>query len=102
MPDKQKVNVTAAKGRPMLTWVGKKPLSHVTAFPSQHVETHDAFGIHGVPSHDPETGDPPVGPACRGGPAVRNRDLQRTIGLDALVAYGYHTQSDSQKVEVRW
>ena len=54
MPDKQKGNVTAAKGRPMLTWVGKKPLSHVTAFPSQHVGTHDAFGIHGIPSHDPK------------------------------------------------
>jgi hypothetical protein len=45
----------------MLTWVGKQPLSHVTAFPVQHVETHDALGIHGLPSHDPETGDPADG-----------------------------------------
>jgi adenine-specific DNA-methyltransferase len=36
---KAEVKITAAKGRPMLTWVGKRPLSHVTAFPAQHVET---------------------------------------------------------------
>ena len=29
---------TRAKGRPMLSWVGKKPLSRVTAFPAQAVE----------------------------------------------------------------
>ncbi|MFN2544809.1 MAG: site-specific DNA-methyltransferase, partial [Actinomycetota bacterium] len=38
------MKVTAAKGRPMLTWVGKRPLSHVTAFPAQHVETFDPTG----------------------------------------------------------
>src|SRR5665213_807623 len=39
------VKVSAAKGRPMLTWVGKRPLGHVTAFPAQHVEN---FGdLHG-------------------------------------------------------
>lgn len=38
-PKKAEVKITAAKGRPMLTWVGKRPLSHVTAFPAQHVET---------------------------------------------------------------
>ncbi len=27
--------------RPMLQWVGKKPLSRVTAFPAQLVETFD-------------------------------------------------------------
>ena len=78
MPDKQKVNVTAAKGRPMLTWVGKQPLSHVTAFPAQHVETHDAFGIHGIPSHDAETGAPPVclrRTADRGGPAGMQKNV---------------------------
>ena len=37
-PKKLEVKITAAKGRPMLTWVGKRPLSHVTAFPAQHVE----------------------------------------------------------------
>lgn len=37
--DTAKVKITAAKGRPMLTWVGKRPLAHVTAFPAQHIET---------------------------------------------------------------
>jgi len=33
------VKIKPAKGRPMLTWVGKRPLHHVTAFPAQHIET---------------------------------------------------------------
>lgn len=41
---KQEVGITAAKGRPMLTWVGKRPLRHVVAFPAQHVETFDPAG----------------------------------------------------------
>lgn len=36
---KQEISVARAKGRPMLTWVGKKPLARVTAFPAQHIET---------------------------------------------------------------
>lgn len=36
------VTVGRAKGRPMLSWVGKKPLSRVTAFPAQHVERFSA------------------------------------------------------------
>ena len=36
---RQEVNIAAAKGRPMLTWVGKRPLRRVTAFPAQLVET---------------------------------------------------------------
>jgi len=39
MPEGKPVEIKAAKGRPMLTWVGKRPLRHVTAFPAQHVET---------------------------------------------------------------
>ena len=38
-PKKQEVTVSAAKGRPMLTWVGKRPLRRVTAFPAQLIET---------------------------------------------------------------
>lgn len=38
-PKKTEIKITAAKGRPMLTWVGKRPLSRVTAFPAQHIET---------------------------------------------------------------
>ncbi|MDP2812056.1 MAG: site-specific DNA-methyltransferase [Rhodocyclaceae bacterium] len=36
---KQEIPVARARGRPMLTWVGKKPLARVTAFPAQHIET---------------------------------------------------------------
>ena len=39
VPAQTTVAITAAKGRPMLTWVGKRPLRHVTAFPAQHIET---------------------------------------------------------------
>ncbi len=35
------VKITAAKGRPMLTWVGKRPLRHVKAFPAQHIESFE-------------------------------------------------------------
>ena len=38
------VKITAAKGRPMLTWVGKAPLRQVTAFPAQHIERFDPTG----------------------------------------------------------
>lgn len=33
------VKLTGAKGRPMLTWVGKRPLRYVRAFPAQHIES---------------------------------------------------------------
>jgi DNA modification methylase len=46
------VAITAAKGRPMLTWVGKRPLSRVTAFPAQRIDRHDALHILGVPVED--------------------------------------------------
>ena len=41
MPEKKKVAIKPAKGRPMLNWVGKRPLRHVTAFPAQIVEVTD-------------------------------------------------------------
>jgi DNA modification methylase len=39
MPEGKPVEIKPAKGRPMLSWVGKRPLRHVTAYPSQHIET---------------------------------------------------------------
>ncbi len=53
----KQVKITAAKGRPMLTWVGKRPLAQVTAFPAQLVERHDALGILGIPREDPDARD---------------------------------------------
>lgn len=40
----RQVEIAAAKGRPMLSWVGKKPLRYVPALPAQHIETYDPFG----------------------------------------------------------
>ena len=34
------VQIKPAKGRPMLTWVGKRPLRNVIAYPAQLVETY--------------------------------------------------------------
>lgn len=39
---KTTVKIAAAKGRPMLTWVGKRPLGQLPAFPAQLVETFEA------------------------------------------------------------
>lgn len=39
MSDIKKVEIRPAKGRPMLTWVGKRPLRDVIAYPAQLIET---------------------------------------------------------------
>ncbi|MCX7911034.1 MAG: hypothetical protein N2505_05595, partial [Endomicrobia bacterium] len=33
-----KIKITPAKGRPMLNWIGKKPLECVKGFPAQLIE----------------------------------------------------------------
>jgi adenine-specific DNA-methyltransferase len=38
MPENKRVEIKPAKGRPMLSWVGKKPLRDVIAYPAQLVE----------------------------------------------------------------
>jgi len=42
MAESVKIEIKPAKGRPMLTWVGKKPLRNATAYPAQLVETFHA------------------------------------------------------------
>jgi len=42
MADNDKIKIGKAKGRPMLTWVGKRPLTSVKAYPAQHIETFSA------------------------------------------------------------
>ncbi|TEU10951.1 MAG: site-specific DNA-methyltransferase [Anaerolineales bacterium] len=44
MTQKQTVQIAEAKGRPMLHWVGKRPLDYVAAFPAQLVERFDPAG----------------------------------------------------------
>jgi adenine-specific DNA-methyltransferase len=39
MPSGKSVEIQKAKGRPMLTWVGKQPLKRVIAYPAQLIET---------------------------------------------------------------
>ena len=43
------VTVARAKGRPMLTWVGKKPLGRLTAYPAQLIERFAVPGTAGLP-----------------------------------------------------
>lgn len=49
---KEQVTIAKAKGRPMLSWVGKRPLRAVTAFPAQLVETFVPKGADKVPVAD--------------------------------------------------
>jgi hypothetical protein len=42
--NESRVKISPAKGRPMLNWVGKRPLKVVPALPAQHVETFDPSG----------------------------------------------------------
>lgn len=46
------VKVAAAKGRPMLSWVGKRPLGLITAFPAQPVERVDPQHVLGPEASD--------------------------------------------------
>ena len=47
-PKEATVKIAAAKGRPMLSWVGKRPLGLVTAFPAQAVERFDPQHVLGM------------------------------------------------------
>ena len=54
MPE-DKIKITPAKGRPMLHWVGKKPLDYVKGFPTQLVEVFDPLNnrqIIETPTYD--------------------------------------------------
>lgn len=48
--EEPKVKVSAAKGRPMLSWVGKRPLRDVRSFPAQLVERFAPAAPDGVVS----------------------------------------------------
>ncbi|KAB2874778.1 MAG: site-specific DNA-methyltransferase [Burkholderiaceae bacterium] len=55
------VTVAKAKGRPLLTWVGKKPLGRVKAYPAQAVERFDATGGQPLPLQAVDWSDWPNG-----------------------------------------
>jgi len=44
MPE-NKIKIMPAKGRPMLDWIGKKPLDYVKGFPAQLVEVFDPVNL---------------------------------------------------------
>jgi len=71
----KKVKVTLAKGRPMIGWVGKRPLTSVTAFPAQHIETFDPAGTGNIETNKLFHGD--------------NKEV-----LAYLLANGYRKQVD--------
>ena len=80
MTEKQTVQVAEAKGRPMLHWVGKRPLDYVTAFPAQLVETFNPTGEE-LPS--PDFG----GGAGGGGNLLFHGDNKDVLAW--LLAHGY-------------
>jgi len=50
-----KIKITPAKGRPMLHWVGKRPLDYVKGFPAQLVEVFDPLNnakVAETPTYD--------------------------------------------------
>lgn len=51
--DDNQIKIAKAKGRPMLTWVGKRPLTSVRAYPAQHVE---AFTVPAPPAAQADDG----------------------------------------------
>ncbi len=55
----REVAIAKAKGRPMLTWVGKKPLARVTAFPAQAIERFDAAPGQTLPLQSTDWSDWP-------------------------------------------
>ena len=58
MKQQPDVKIAPAKGRPMLSWVGKRPLAHVPAFPAQHIETFSVTGEAGPSNEVDWTGWP--------------------------------------------
>ena len=49
----QKIKITSTKGRPMLNWVGKKPLDYVKGYPAVLMEVFDPLKTN-LKYHIPE------------------------------------------------
>ncbi len=59
MTDETRVPIAKAKGRPMLSWVGKRPLREVRSFPAQLVERFVSAAPAGAVSADVDWSDWP-------------------------------------------
>ncbi len=57
------ITISPAHGRPLLTWVGKRPLRHVPVFPAQHIETF----APSAPLYPTDHTSPPAGAYPPGG-----------------------------------
>ena len=57
--DGEKVRIAQAKGRPMLQWVGKRPLREVRSFPAQLIERFGPQAPAGAVSPDVDWSDWP-------------------------------------------
>ena len=97
---KKEVTVAAPKGRPMLTWVGKRPLSRVTAFPAQPVEVHDALQILNIPRFSDDTYEERMKlfRALRTHCNEKCWEGQPTIGIRAPENGGYLFHGDNKDV----
>jgi len=67
MSKKNEIKIAKVKGRPMLTWVGKRPLTSVRAYPAQHVESFSVPSPIGGKSHPHPNPPPPAGEGEGGG-----------------------------------
>ena len=84
MTTKAEVKITPAKGRPMPSWGVKRPLSHVIAFPAQHVETFDPVGAGlGLPD---QCRRPKMG-AASSAPTKRNPKSATRILWDCFASW---------------
>jgi len=87
MTDQTNVKIAPAKGRPMLHWVGKRPLDYVTAFPAQLVER---FAPLDARSPLPASGE---GPGVRAGDGLLFHGDNKDV-LAWLLANGYRGKID--------
>jgi len=95
-PEKKAVAIKPAKGRPMLTWVGKRPLRHVAAFPAQLVETFSAL----PPS--PDGAFPPgEGPGARAALLFHGDNKDVLAHQPARAKVGIKRARDKIKVEIK-
>ena len=81
MTDQQTVKISEAKGRPMLQWVGKRPLDYVTAFPAQEIERFDPAGTLQLAA------DAPTSPSEKGIGLLFHGDNKDVLAW--LLAHGY-------------
>jgi hypothetical protein len=75
-PQPAQAKITAAKGRRMLTWVGKRPLAQVTALRAQHM---DAFAAENA---EPPAAWPDWPKAYRPGSLLFQGDNQEVLVCD--------------------